>query len=147
MVGRRSKFTPETEEKLVTAIRLGATYELACKYAGISYQTFNEWRNGRGFPRGTTAEQKAEFSEAIEKAEGDAAVQWLAKIEKAASDGSWQAAAWKMERRYPAMYGRNVVEHVGKDGGPIQADLGWLPDAVIDAAMAALLAELENGDE
>lgn len=114
-MGAPSKFTPQTVEKLVQAIRLGATYELAAKSAGISYQTFNEWRAGRSFPKGTTAAQKAEFSDAIEKAEGDAAVQWLAKIEKAANDGAWQAAAWKLERRYPGQYGRTVQEHVGKD--------------------------------
>lgn len=118
-MGRPSKFTPETIKKLTDAIRLGATYELAAKSAGISYQTFNEWREGRLMPKGTTSEQKREFVEAIQKAEGDAVVQWLAKIEKAANDGAWQAAAWKLERRYAREYGRNVHEHVGKDDAPL----------------------------
>ena len=40
---------------------------------------------------------------------------WLAKIEQAANQGHWQAAAWKLERRYPQEYGRTVqnVEHSG----------------------------------
>lgn len=114
-MARPSKFTTAIVDRLLKAIRLGATYDLAAKSAGISYQTFNEWRQGRMFPKGTTADQKREFVEAIEKAEGDAAVQWLAKIEKAASDGAWQAAAWKLERRYPKDYGRQVhdVNHSG----------------------------------
>ena len=41
-------------------------------------------------------------------------------IEQAAKDGTWQAAAWKLERRYPQEYGKTVQEHQGKDGGPIQ---------------------------
>ena len=118
-MARPTKFTQATVERLIQAIRLGATYELASKSAGISYQTFNEWRAGRLFPKGTTADQKREFVEAIEKAEGDAAVQWLAKIEKAASDGEWTAAAWKLERRYPNEYGRKVVELNGNADRPL----------------------------
>ena len=137
-----SKFTPETVEKLVQGIRLGATYELACKSAGISYQTFNEWRNGRSFPKGVTKAQKSEFSDAIEKAEGDAALQWLAKIEKAASEGAWQAAAWKLERRYPHAYGRVVNEHVGKDGGPIRHEHRSVADAFTPDEIDVIATEL-----
>ena len=119
MAGRPTKFTPETIKRLTDAIRMGATYDLACKYAGISYEIFNQWRNGKGFPQGTTPDDKVQFVDAIQKAEGDAAVGWLTKIEKAANDGAWQAAAWKMERRYPNEYGRTVQQHEGKDGAPI----------------------------
>lgn len=118
-MARPTKFTPETIKRLTDAIRMGATYDLACKYAGISYQTFNEWREGRMYPQGTTADQKREFVDAIQKAEGDAAVGWLTKIEKAANEGHWQAAAWKMERRYPSDYGRTVQQVEGPDGGPV----------------------------
>jgi len=107
-MARPSKYTPPTVERLCQAIRLGATYALAAKSAGVSYQTFNVWR-----------EQKPEFSEALEKAEGDAAVTWLEKIEQAATSGEWQAAAWKLERRYPRDYGRRLQEVSGPDGGPI----------------------------
>lgn len=99
MAGRRSKYTPETVEKITQAIRLGATYELAASYAGISHTTFFEWMN-----------TKPEFVEQVKAAEGAGAMQWLAKIEKAATEGNWQAAAWKLERRYPERYGRTVVD-------------------------------------
>ena len=107
MAGRRSKYTPETVDKLTQAIRLGATYVLASNYAGISQQTFHQWRN-----------TKPEFSEAITQAEGDAAIKWLALIEKHAQDLP-QWAAWKLERRYPEMYGRQRVEMTGANGGPV----------------------------
>lgn len=109
-MARPTKFTPQTIEKLTQAIRMGATYEHACKFAGISYQTFNEWREGRGYPQGTSADAKREFSDAIQKAEGEAVIGWLAKIEAAAKDGAWQAAAWKLERRYPKDYGRSNID-------------------------------------
>ena len=111
-MARPTKYTPQTVKKITDALRMGATYELACGYAGIHYDTFNDWR-----------EKKPEFSAAIKEAEGAAAVGWLAKIEKAANDGEWQAAAWKLERRYPEMYGRKVNDnrntHSGPNGGPI----------------------------
>ena len=123
-MARPTKFTPETIKRLTNAISVGSTYVLACKHAGISYEIFNQWRQGRGFPQGTTAEQKMQFVDAIEKAEGDAAVGWLAKIEKAASDGNWQAAAWKLERRYPSDYGRTVTQHEGPTpGSPIAVQI------------------------
>jgi hypothetical protein len=119
MAGRRTKYTPETVEKITQAIRLGATYRLACDYAGISEETFAQWRN-----------TKPEFSEAVKAAEGEGAIKWLALIDRAANgitdkDGnlvqapSWQAAAWKLERRYPQMYGRQAIEISGPDGGAI----------------------------
>lgn len=108
MAGRRSKYTPETVDKITQAIRLGATYKLACDYAGISEDTFANWKR-----------LHSDFSEAIKTAEGGAVVGWLAKIEKAATEGNWQAAAWKLERRYPEMYGKQRLELTGANGGPV----------------------------
>lgn len=96
--GRKTKYTPDTVKRILDAIQMGATYELAAGYGGISHTTFYEWIN-----------TKPEFSDALKEAEGKAAVGWLAKIEKAANDGAWQAAAWKLERRYPNNYGKSVV--------------------------------------
>ena len=97
--------TPENAKKIMDALRMGATYELACGYAGISKDTFDRWRA-----------TDAAFAAQVKEAEGAAAVGWLAKIEKAANEGTWQAAAWKLERRYPEQYGRQVtsVQHSGK---------------------------------
>jgi hypothetical protein len=38
-----------------------------------------------------------------------------------AADEHWQAAAWRLERRFPERYARNRrVELTGKDGGPVE---------------------------
>lgn len=110
-MARPTKLTPDVSKKIVDAIRLGATYELAANYAGINYDTFNEW-----IKKGKSGRNKefSEFSELVRKAEGDAAIGWLAKVEKAASDGDWHAATWKLERRYPRDYGKQLIEHSGK---------------------------------
>lgn len=98
-MARPTKYTEETAKKICDAIRIGATYRIACAFAGITEETFSQWRK-----------KYSEFSEQVHMAEGQGATGWLAKIEKAANDGTWQAAAWKLERRYPKEYGRTVVE-------------------------------------
>lgn len=105
-MARKSKYTPEVVQRLTLAIGLGATYELACNYAGIAYDTFRTWMN-----------TKPAFSDTIKQAEGQGVTKWLAKIEQAASDGNWQAAAWKLERRYPKDYGRRIVDTDLTSGG------------------------------
>lgn len=115
-MGRPTKLTPETQKRIVDGIRMGATYELAAQYGGVSYDTFNNW-----IKAGVDAKSGSyfEFFNAVKRAEGEAAIGWLAKIEKAANDGEWQAAAWKLERRYPQNYGRHVQEIQGKDGSQL----------------------------
>ena len=134
-----SKLTPDTQARIVQALRLGATFELAAQYGGVSYDTFNNWRK-RGeaeLDRMARARTRTDagpdelpfvqFFEATKAAEADAVVGWLAKIEKAASDGNWQAAAWKLERRYPQDYGRTVVQNeiTRRDGGAVNIVVKW----------------------
>jgi transposase len=106
-MARPSKYTPEVVERIVKAVGLGATYELAALAGGVSYETFRQWRDA-----------KPAFLAALKAAEGQAVTTWLEKIE-AASAESWQAAAWKLERRYPHVFGRRVTTIEGPDGGPV----------------------------
>ena len=130
-MGRKSKYTPEVVDKIVQALKLGAAYEDACNYAGISFETFRTWR--ARYPA---------FLEAIKAAEGQATVHWLAAIEKAAREGNWQAAAWKLERRYPDRYGRK--ERVDVKVTVRQEIERLVLDGVIDASDAeAAIAEAE----
>lgn len=96
--GRPTKLTPEVTTRFLNAIKLGAPYELACNYAGISYNTLLNWKERK-------EPAFVEFFQELTRAEGAAAVQWLALLEKhAQADGKW--AAWKLERRYPESFGR-----------------------------------------
>jgi hypothetical protein len=101
------KYTPERIKRLTEAISLGSTRKLAAQYAGIDEDTLRAWE--KRYP---------EFKASLREAEGRAVVGWLAKIEKAANDGTWQAAAWKLERLHAEDYGRTVSEqrHSGPDG-------------------------------
>lgn len=117
MAGRKSKYTDDVVKRITDAIKLGATYELAANYGGIDYHTFNEWRK-----------EKPQFSQAIRDAEGEAVTKWLAKIEQSATK-QWQAAAWKLERRYPHAYGKTIQEqqHTGKDGEALTVNFAVVP--------------------
>jgi len=109
MVGRRTKYTPETVERILQAVRVGSTDEHAAEYGGVDGSTFYRWLNS-----------KSEFCDAVTRAKAEARTQSLARIRKAGADGDWRADAWFLERRYPQDYGRNVTEVTGANGGPIK---------------------------
>ncbi|MFD1422452.1 hypothetical protein ACFQ4J_01685 [Laceyella tengchongensis] len=101
--GRPTKLTPALQEKIVTVIRGGNYIETAAAYAGISKQTLYNWlRRGARQKSG----QYREFALAVEQALAEAEMRDLALIEQAARDGKWQAAAWRLERRFPKRWGR-----------------------------------------
>ena len=117
-MARKSKYTPECVRLIVTAVEQGVPYRHACAIAGISEDTFANWRKA-----------KSDFSEAIKSAEGRAVAGRLARIRKA-EDTSWQAAAWWLERKYPHEFGRTVQENqiTGKDGAALSITIAERSD-------------------
>lgn len=142
MAGRKTKLTPEIQECIIEAVGAGATYEIAALAGGISYDTLHNWfkRGAREAERRTNGGKPSEvedqffvFFGALKKAEGDAAVRWLRRIDAAAAAGEWQAAAWKLERRYPHVYGRRALEVTGRDSGPVVLRVVYDDDRVSGA--------------
>lgn len=125
-MARPTKIDDGRITRITQALSLGACYEHACKFAGISSHTLRNWLSlGQEQQHG----HYRELYDRVQEAEGRAVVGWLAKIEKAANEGTWQAAAWKLERRYPREYGRHVLERperpelvvAPEDGAPVPA--------------------------
>ncbi len=132
MAGSRpTKFTRETVDRLLIAIRAGLPYHLAAEAAGISETTFYEWQAGR-FPRGADTQLKAEFSEALTRARGESALRLMGIINKAAPD-DWRAASWILERRFPKDFGKQTLEVTGADGAPMQVEVATLQRMVLKA--------------
>jgi len=102
--GAPTKFTEETKEKILIAIKKGAPYEIACDYAGITYSCFNQWMHKANDDQ---IPEFVEFFDKVKEAKGHTALLWLDKIDKAMVD-SWQAAAWKLERRYYKYFSNNA---------------------------------------
>jgi transposase len=129
-VARPSKYSPATVAKIVKALGQGASYEVAAAAAGICYETLNTWRK-----------ERPEFSEALQAAEAKAEVRWLQQIDKAAKEGTWQAAAWKLERRYPERWAkreridlniRKQAEQLAKEHGLDAAELVAVAEQIVN---------------
>jgi transposase len=133
VAGRSSKLTPEVQKAIVEALRAGNYQESAAAYVGISHTTFHNWLNrGREEARRITDGEKAnpkeaaylEFLDAVEKARGEAEVRNVMHIQRAAQEGTWQAAAWFLERSFPRRWGRkDRHEHVGDNGEAIKVSV------------------------
>ena len=113
-VGRPTKLTQDLQQQIVTLLRAGNYIETACSYVGVDKQTLYSW-----LKRGNR--QKAgkfrEFLDVTEKAIAEAEIRDLEAVRK---DGSWQARAWRLERKFPHRWGRRErTEHTGADGGPV----------------------------
>lgn len=117
--GRPTKLTPELQTRIVNFLRTGAYVETAAAAAGVSKQTLYDWlkrgaRVGRDelgevTPKDHPDADYARFLDAVEVAQAEADVGDLAIIRKAAQDGYWAAAAWRLERKHPDKWGRREV--------------------------------------
>ena len=101
-MARPEKLTPEVQQKIVDAIRLGNYIETAAAYAGISKSTLYDWLKKGGRAR---SGKYREFSDAVEKALAESEMRDVAVITAAAKE-NWQAAAWRLERKFPDRWGR-----------------------------------------
>ena len=112
-MGRPTKLKPELTEALVSIFERGQTsIDSACHLVGIGPRTFHAWmeRGRDGDPEYT------QFQQAIEKARAGAVQSYLEVIHTAAQNGTWQAAAWWLERVLPEQYGRKTtVETISRD--------------------------------
>ena len=100
-LGRPSKLTPELQAQIILALRAGNYIEVAAAHVGIDKVTLYAWlREGARHPG-----RHREFSHAVLKAQAEAHVMDVARIAKAAQT-QWQAAAWRLERKFPAQWGR-----------------------------------------
>lgn len=88
MAGRRTKATDARIGAVLQALKTGNTRGAAAAYAEVDRSTFYRWM-----------ETNPSFRDSVEKAEADAEVRFTAQVAKAATDGTWQAAAWWLERR------------------------------------------------
>jgi len=139
--GAPSKFSQERAERLIQAVRGGNYLKTACAFAGIDYTTLRRWILKADEP--DAPPEYREFKEALEKARADAEVASLAKIQKAANEGQWQAAAWFLERSMPdrwAKKDKTQIELTSEDGGPVKIVAGIELDP---HAMAALARRLQ----
>jgi transposase len=105
--GQPLTFTPEKGAEIVGYLEEGALMETVAALAGLSKQTLYNWlRRGRR----EESPELAAFSLACRGAMARSELNDLRIIKVAAMTGQWQAAAWRLERKFPDRYGRRSDE-------------------------------------
>lgn len=110
--GRPSALTPETEARILNAIRCGTPKKNACAAAGISEATLYSWlRQAKEMPRS----QYAEFAAKLDRALDEGITAKLAVIMKAGQK-DWRAMAWLLERQLPEVFSTKFkLEHTTRE--------------------------------
>lgn len=120
--GRKPSTLDDPKVKLLLqALTAGNYVEVSCAYAGLSVATVYQWldkgrkekeRRANGEKADPSKTTYIELLEAIESARAKAVVANVAVIQQAARSGTWQAAAWWLERTSPQQFGRKVQAEV-----------------------------------
>jgi hypothetical protein len=101
--GAPLKLTPERQAAICDAIRAGVRPETAAVYNGVAARSYYRWMEcGRGAD--SEPIYKA-FVQAVEVALAEWEARDVLLIGEAAKS-DWRAAAWRLERRLPRVYGR-----------------------------------------
>lgn len=138
----------EKIKTLIASLKNGAYLDTACTYAGIGSSSVYRWlERGRLENERIEAGEKPspdekpywEIWESIEKARSEATLRNVTLVQTAAQNGSWQAAAWFLERTNPRLYGRrNYNEVTGSEGKPLEVSVS-VDD--LNAKIAQLMGE------
>ena len=116
MAGKK-KISEEKIKQIVEAVRAGNFIETAAAFAGLSKQTLYNWlkegmrerdRRENGEEPNRTKDMYVKFSIDIEQAMAEAEMRDVEIITKAAEQ-QWQAAAWRLERKFPDRWGKKVA--------------------------------------
>lgn len=126
---------PVIWDRLIEALRVGSYIEDACRYAGISSRQFRTWR-GLALDG---VEPYATKWEEVKTAESVSIISNLANIKKASQDGSWQASAWLLERKYPDKFARRDKVEVSTENKQYDVELYWADGQVFKVEDAEII--------
>lgn len=131
----KPKLTPELSKEICGYIAQGLTKKTAIDACGICESTFYAWlRQGEADLEAGKKNRFTQFLQSVKKAETKDKLSRLKVIRDAANNGTWQAAAWELERRYREEYGRAAMDINlgGQPGGePVRTESAvqiYLPD-------------------
>jgi len=151
-MAKRIAANDERMSKLLEAFRRGHFIEEACDFANVSRTTYYRWMS-----EAETLDEKVERGETLTPSEKDkrhkrdtlkeaeVVGQNLAldKIHEAIVGGTWQAAAWFLERRNKKWSNRTEV--TGRDGGPLETvSVDELDTKLMGMIAAAKASEAES---
>ena len=110
----KEKLTKEGIEKAVKYCRAGLPDCQIAAILGVPKTTYSRWIN-----HPTTSNQR-ELCERLKKADAEREANLVSRIMRA-SDDTWQAAAWLLERRYPERYAKPTRPEDNTDTAVLKA--------------------------
>jgi hypothetical protein len=143
------KLTPERQCAICDAIRAGVRPETAAVYNGVGARSYYRWM---ALGRAADAEPVyVEFVEAVEAALAEWEARDVLLIGEAARS-DWRAAAWRLERRLPKVYGRRERHEIANaDDGSfrISAAPSFDPEklSVLELEQLLVLTEKASPDD
>jgi hypothetical protein len=144
VVGRARAYTPEKHETIIKAIEAGNSKSTAFKLAGLHADTGFDWvaagkREPEKYP------EYVQLAADIEQAEAAFEASRVAIVKTAADTGTWQAAAWWLERRRPEEWSRHDRQRTDNGDKPIlQLNQVILVDADAREASRVLLRRVTS---
>jgi len=144
ILGRPTILTPEIQKRIVDAIKAGAYVETAAAYAGVGKSTFFSWMT-----KGRKGDKQVykDFVDAVERAMAAAEMRDVVTITRAA-ESQWQAAAWRLERKFPSRWGRRQhLAITGEDGGPVEVEISSWADLVTRASCTTNDEDTDGTDD
>lgn len=150
MAGRPTALTPDVQNQIVAALQRGSYLETAASFAGIHKATLHAWLakaaklKASDLPIIQPENQRlVEFHDAVEKAMAESEVRDVQAIDTAAQNGQWQAAAWKLERKHHARWGRKVAL-TDNEGGNFFTGMAKAWADALDSESDAIPGEVER---
>lgn len=147
--GALLKLTAERQAAICDAIRAGVRPEVAAVYNGVGARSYYRWMQlGRALEPEPVY---VDFVEAVEHALAEWEARDVLLIGEAAKD-DWHAAAWRLERRLPKIYGKRERHEIANaDDGTfrIAAAPDFDPDKLTVEELEQLLelTEKASGDD
>lgn len=109
--GPKPKIDAAAETRIIDILTACGTLKDACGVLGIDTSTLRRYRLAH-----------PEFTRRVIQAEKEGKLKLIRRVGDA---NAWQAAAWLLERKFGAEFGRRETikqEITGKDGGPIRQE-------------------------
>lgn len=107
--GRPPEITDTNKWEVLAVVAVTGSVRRAADYVGVTESAVRDLAN-----------RDPDFSARLKRARAD---RRLLSERKVRDSAHWQAHAWYLERRHAKEYARRqIVEHVGRDGGPIKTD-------------------------
>lgn len=121
------KLNKEIIDKAHRLISEGHYAVVVCAYLGITEACYYLWiQKAKAHIEEGKKTIYVEFFKSINEAEAKAEMRHLQNIEKAATDGTWQASAWMLERKHRNRWStKQELQLSGDDEKPIRVKLKW----------------------